>query len=65
MKLQLYSRRGVDEYWIIDPEAKVVEIHRKRREGGLEFAVTLHESDDLTSPLLAGFRVAVATLFEK
>lgn len=65
VKRNLYSRRGVDEYWIIDPDARAVEIHRKRREGGLEFVATLHESDDLTSPLLAGFRTPVATLFEK
>ena len=65
VKRSLYSKRGVDEYWIIDPEARTVEIHRKRREGGLEFIATLQVSEDLTTPLLAGFRVPVATLFEK
>ncbi len=65
VKLHLYSRRGVDEYWIIDPEGRTVEIHRKRREGGLEFQATLHDTDDLTSPLLPTFRTTVATLFER
>jgi len=64
VKRTLYSARGVDEYWIVDPDSRTVEIHRKRKEGGLEFIASLQESDDLTSPLLAGFRVRVATLFE-
>jgi hypothetical protein len=59
-----YSSRGVSEYWIVNQESRTVEIHRKRKEGGLEFIGSLQESDDLTTPLPAGFRVHVATLFE-
>jgi Uma2 family endonuclease len=65
VKRNLYSSRGVDEYWIVDPDSRTIEVHRKRREGGLEFIVTLQQDDDLTSTLLPGFRMRVATLFER
>ena len=64
VKRDLYSKRGVDEYWIVNPESRMIEVYRKRKEGGLQFYVSLHENDDLTSPLLPDFRTPVSTLFE-
>jgi len=64
VKRSLYSSRGVDEYWIVNPESRTIEVYRKRKEGGLELIACLQENDDLTSPLLAGFRTRVAPLFE-
>jgi Uma2 family endonuclease len=64
IKRNLYSSRGVDEYWIVDPDTRTIEVYRQRKEGGLESVATLQESGDLTTPLLAGFRMRIATLFE-
>jgi Uma2 family endonuclease len=64
VKWQLYSSTGVSEYWLIDPENRTVEISRKRKEGGLQRAVVLHEDDEITSPTLPDFRVPVSQLFE-
>ena len=61
-KLPLYSTRGVREYWIADWQAKSLQIYR--REGAsLKLTATLFVEDELTSPLLPGFKVSVARLF--
>lgn len=61
-KLKLYSRRGVSEYWIVDPIRRLVEVYR--REGdALKPAATLHADDALESPLLPGFSCRVSKLF--
>lgn len=61
-KLKLYSRRGVDEYWIVDCQRRRIEIHR-REEGVLKLQQTLHHRDRLESPLLPGFSCQVEKLF--
>ena len=61
-KLKLYSRRGVQEYWIVNWMQQVVEVHR-REQGALKLAATLYAQDTLESPLLPGFSCQVAKLF--
>ncbi len=61
-KLKLYSRRGVDEYWIIDWQTRSVSVFRRAGEP-LQHAVTLAGSDVLTTPLLPGFAAAVDQFF--
>ncbi len=61
-KLNLYSRRGVDEYWIVNWRVRTIEIFRR---GGatLTKVATLAGSDSLTSPLLPGFETTVDRIF--
>jgi Uma2 family endonuclease len=61
-KLKLYSRRGVDEYWVIDWRQRHAEVFR-RESARLVLTATLGESDILTTPLLPGFTCRVAELF--
>lgn len=62
-KLKLYSRRGVEEYWIVDWLMRQVEVYR--REGhALQLAATLLARDELTSPLLPGFSCPVSGLVD-
>jgi Uma2 family endonuclease len=61
-KLKLYSRRGVTEYWIVDPLRRLVEIYRRGREA-LQLEATLYPEDSLESPTLAGFSCPVSKLF--
>jgi len=61
-KLDLYSRRGVQEYWIVSFMQSFVEVYR--REGGvLQLVNTLRDLDKLESPLLPGFSCQVSSLF--
>jgi Uma2 family endonuclease len=62
-KLALYSRRGVDEYWIVDWRQHTVDVFR-RGDQGLTRVATLGDDDTLTSPLLPGFELAVSALWE-
>jgi Uma2 family endonuclease len=61
VKLQLYSRHGVREYWVVDWRRRTLEVHR-RAEAALALSQTLHPEDDLTSPLLPGFTCRVEDL---
>jgi Uma2 family endonuclease len=62
LKLQLYSRQDVQEYWIADWRTHTVEVYR--REGAeLRLVATLTDEDVLTSPLLPGFVCPVSTLW--
>lgn len=61
-KLKLYSRRGAQEYWIVDWIRPQVEVYRRKR-NRLALTATLLIQDQLESPLLPGFSCAVARLF--
>ena len=62
-KLQLYSRQGTEEYWIIDWRAQRVDVHRRLGDA-LRIVASLTSGDSLTSPLLPGFACPVASLWE-
>jgi Uma2 family endonuclease len=62
VKLKLYSRRGAEEYWIVNWQERRLEVYR-RQEGILELDRTLDETDTLQSALLPGFRCTVGQLF--
>jgi Uma2 family endonuclease len=65
VKPRLYSRRGVDEYWILDPQLRRAEVYRRDPDdpATLRLAAALGQDDALESPLLPGFRVRVGDLF--
>jgi len=62
LKLKLYSRRGVLEYWIVDWRLRQIDVFR-RVDLALELAATLLETDTLTSPILPGFALSLTELF--
>ncbi len=63
VKLKLYSRRNVKEYWVIDWRERNLEVYR-RENAVLALSKTLDETDILDSPLLSGFQCKVSQLFK-
>jgi len=64
LKLKLYSRRGVLEYWVVDWQLRSLEVYR-RKQAVLVLASTLYETDILESPVLLGFCCQVSELFNE
>jgi Uma2 family endonuclease len=62
LKLSLYSRQRVREYWLIDPSLRIVEVFRHDGRT-LELVATLAGDDALASPLLPGFSCPLARLW--
>ncbi len=62
VKLALYARQGVQEYWMVDWQRQSVEVYR-RVDGELRLVETLTGADALTTPLLPGFACPIARLW--
>jgi Uma2 family endonuclease len=64
IKFGAYERAGVREYWIADPKTQSITIHILP-EGGQEYVLhgQFGPADTLTSKILAGFELPVASLF--
>ena len=64
-KRAFYQRIGVPEYWMVDPSANRIGIHRPNDEGRLMLSADLGAAagDTLTTPLLPGFSLALADYF--
>jgi Uma2 family endonuclease len=63
IKLKLYGRYGVNEYWVIDPKEPAAEVYRRGQEG-LGLVAKLTAVDALSSPMLPGFSLPLRKLTE-
>ena len=64
VKRGLYSRQGVNEYWIVSwPERRVEVFRRDQDPNMLELTATLYAGDTLTSLELPGFTCQVGDFF--
>lgn len=65
IKRELYERAGVDELWLVDPDAREVRIFRRRREAFAEPEVLGSGAGAvLCTPLLPGWEGSVDEVFE-
>ena len=62
IKLKLYAKFGVKEYWLVNPASRGIDIYRLSGRT-LKLAATLGEDDEITSPLLPGYSCKVASVF--
>ncbi len=63
-KRMAYARHGVNELWLVSPEAAAVHVYRFAEDTERPVAQLLG-TDSLTTPLLPGFSVAVETFFAR
>ncbi len=61
-----YERRDVAELWLVDTAADVVLVFRRSqaKAGRFDLSLELTAADTLSSPLLPGFSLSVAEVFE-
>jgi Uma2 family endonuclease len=64
IKLRLYEREGVSEYWVVDPELDVIRVYRRKGDGFDRASELSAEAGDvLTSPLFDGLELPLADVF--
>jgi len=56
LKKKLYAKYGIQEYWLVDPEAQTVEVLTLGQRG-YERAGLYTKNETLESPLLVGLRI--------
>ena len=59
VKLQLYARAGIQEAWLVDPDAETIEVHDLERKKKHMFAA----GAQAVSKAIPGFHVDIAAFF--
>jgi len=67
VKLRLFERCGVREYWIVDPDADMIRVHRRVVDGTLSDASTVDSSGEaaVTTPLVPNLSLPLTELFAR
>ena len=63
VKLEVYARAGIGEYWVVDLSRNAVHVHRAPRDGAYGVLTTLGWSDTLDVAALPGVSFKVDRLF--
>jgi Uma2 family endonuclease len=63
VKVPLYARAGIVEVWIVDVNAKSIEVYREPAEGRYRQVQTIKGADEVSPLAFAGVRLSVNSLF--
>lgn len=61
-KRKLYSHTGTQEYWIVDPQAKTIEVFQLTK-SGYKKAALFEENDSLYSDLFPNLKISLLKVF--
>ena len=62
-KRDLYAKYGVGEFWIADPDARIVWVMTLREDGEYEAPVMYRDTQTFSSPTLAGVTIDLREVF--
>ena len=63
VKLRLFDRGGVQEYWLVDPESNRVRVWRRQPDGSFTRVADLSREDQLTTALMPQLTIPLMQLF--
>jgi Uma2 family endonuclease len=63
-KKDLYEQHGVKEYWVVDPEARSVDVWHLTPGRQYDLAGRFLENEEAQSRLLAGFKLSIRLLLD-
>lgn len=63
VKKRVYEERGLPELWLVDTRAQAVRVFRRSAPEAAVFDVVLERDEQLDSPQLPGFSLALGELF--
>jgi Uma2 family endonuclease len=65
LKRKLYERFGVEEYWVIEPKAETIIVHRHDGESYRHSSeLSVGRRDTLTTPFLPGLQASLHRIFK-
>lgn len=63
IKIPLYARHGVPEVWLVDPNARSLEVHRQPVEEGYRELLRPHDTETVALSELSDISIAVADIW--
>jgi len=63
-KFNLYEKAGVREYWIVDPNAKMVHVFLLQEDGNYDFGTIYESSQKVPVHILEGLEIDLKEIFE-
>ena len=64
VKMRIYARHGIPRYWIVDPEARTLEVY-SLGDGVYEATAAYHEGDVIRVDVPDGFTIDLAELWRE